>query len=157
MATSKFSQVDEYGFVRPNDFDYGTYEVFMSKYLKVLAVRAKKWTKLIQEGKSISRSRILKRYIRKGIPNEYRGQIWSHVSGVEDIKLQFGHDLFQRLLEGPHNQEIVDSINTDIPRTFPDNIFFSNVHEERPLQLYRILLAYAHHNRKVGYCQDCYY
>lgn len=67
--------MDEYGFERPQNFDYETYEEFMSEYLKVLAKRAKKWAEIIGEGKSLQRSIMIKRYVRKGIPGEYRGQV----------------------------------------------------------------------------------
>lgn len=67
------SKVDEYGFERPDDFDYETYEDFMSQYLTVLAKRAKKWAELIGEGKSLKRSLKVKTYVRKGIPGEHRG------------------------------------------------------------------------------------
>ena len=66
--------MDEYGFERPHDFDYETYEDFMSEYLKVLAKMAKKWAKIIGEGKSL-RSITIKKYIRKGIPGEHRGLV----------------------------------------------------------------------------------
>lgn len=69
------SDVDEYGFERPCDFDYETYEDFMSEYLKVLAKMAKKWAKVIGEGKSLQRSITLKKYVRKGVPGEYRGLV----------------------------------------------------------------------------------
>jgi hypothetical protein len=70
-----FSKVDEYGFERPDDFDYETYEDFMSQYLIVLARRAKKWAELIGEGKSLKRNLTVKKYVRKGIPGEYRGRV----------------------------------------------------------------------------------
>lgn len=67
--------MDEYGFERPQDFDYETYEDFMSEYLKVLAKRAKKWAEIIGEGKSLQRNITIKRYVRKGIPGEHRGLV----------------------------------------------------------------------------------
>ncbi|XP_054273327.1 growth hormone-regulated TBC protein 1-like [Macrosteles quadrilineatus] len=157
MATSSFSKVDEYGFSRPDDFNYDVYEGFMSKYLKVLATRAKKWSSLLKSGKSLPRSKTLKRYIRKGIPNEHRSEIWQLVSGVEALKREHGRDLYKKILDGPRQQDIVDTILTDLPRTFPDNIFFVDMREERPSQLYRILVAYSHHNKTVGYCQGMNY
>jgi len=66
------SSIDEYGFERPNDFDYETYEEFMSNYLRILAKRSKKWTELMANKSAIKRSLTLKRYIRKGIPKEHR-------------------------------------------------------------------------------------
>lgn len=67
--------MDEYGFERPHDFDYATYEDFMSEYLKVLAKMAKKWAKIIGEGKSLQRNITIKKYVRKGIPGEHRGLV----------------------------------------------------------------------------------
>lgn len=68
-----FSAVDEYGFERHEDFDYESYEDFMSVYLKVLATRAQKWSVLLGEGKSVKRTNTIKRYVRKGIPSKLLG------------------------------------------------------------------------------------
>ncbi|CAK9822449.1 Growth hormone-regulated TBC protein 1-A [Anthophora retusa] len=155
MASSCFSNVDEYGFERPHDFDYETYEDFMSEYLKVLAKRAKKWAEIIGEGKSLQRSITIKRYVRKGIPGEHRGLVWLSVSGGEEVK-NADPDLYQKLLQPPHNKQVADVIKTDLPRTFPDNIFFNNI-ENQQHQLYNILLAFAHQNKTVGYCQGLNY
>lgn len=67
--------MDEYGFERPSDFDYATYEEFMSEYLKVLANRAKKWAEIVGNGRSLQRSLTIKRFVRKGIPGEHRGMV----------------------------------------------------------------------------------
>lgn len=74
--------MDEYGFERPDDFDYKSYEEFISSYLKVLARRAKKWRELLGDNRSVKRNLTMKRYVRKGIPAEYRGK-------VSKIKLLF--------------------------------------------------------------------
>ncbi|KAK0172226.1 hypothetical protein PV328_005571 [Microctonus aethiopoides] len=155
MAISCFSNVDEYGFERPFDFNYNCYEEFMSDYLKVLARRAKKWADIIGKGKSLERSITIKRYVRKGIPGEHRGMVWLLVSGGEDLKTA-NPDLYQRLLQGPHNSQVAEIIRTDLPRTFPDNIFFNNTANYQ-YQLYNILLAFAHSNETVGYCQGLNY
>ncbi|XP_067013808.1 growth hormone-regulated TBC protein 1-A [Anabrus simplex] len=156
MASSVFSKVDEYGFERPEDFDYETYEDFMSLYLVVLAKRAKKWAELIGEGKSLKRNLTVKRYVRKGIPAEHRGLVWMTVSGADAMREELGHDLYRRLLAGPKDQDIVDTVRMDLPRTYPDNIFFSAA-EDHQIQLCNILVAYAHDNREVGYCQGLNY
>lgn len=69
------SRVDEYGFERPDGFDYTTYEEFLSEYLHVLARRAKKWGEIFDEGKTLHHSITIKRYVRKGIPGKYRGLV----------------------------------------------------------------------------------
>ncbi|GLG92868.1 hypothetical protein R5R35_003282 [Gryllus longicercus] len=156
MASSVFSKVDEYGFERPEDFDYETYEDFMSQYLVVLAKRAKKWHELIGEGKSLKRSLTVKRYVRKGIPGEHRGMVWMTVSGADIMREELGHDWYQRLLSGPKDQEIIDTVKMDLPRTYPDNIFF-NAADDHQIRLCNILVAYAHDNKEVGYCQGLNY
>lgn len=46
----------------------------------------------------------------------------------------------------------MEFIRPDIHRTFPDNILFKS---EASLQssLFNVLVAYAHHDQTVGYCQ----
>lgn len=73
------------------------------------------------------------------------------MSGGEEIK-NMSPELYQKLLQSPHNTEIAEIIKTDLPRTFPDNIFFNNT-ENQQHQLYNVLLAFAHQNKTVGYCQ----
>lgn len=51
-----FSKVDEYGFERPDDFDYESYEKFMSQYLRVLARRAAKWEKVVDPEHKVKKS-----------------------------------------------------------------------------------------------------
>ena len=47
-------QVDAYGFERPDDFDYASYEEFMSDYLAVLARRASRWSHYLNKQKATS-------------------------------------------------------------------------------------------------------
>ncbi|XP_014206949.1 growth hormone-regulated TBC protein 1-A isoform X2 [Copidosoma floridanum] len=152
---ASFSKVDEYGFERPENFNYESYEEFMSEYLKVLAKRAKKWSEIIGEGKSVQRSITIKRYVRKGVPSEHRGMVWLSVSGGEELRNK-SPNLYQQILSDTHDQQISDIIKTDLPRTFPDNIFFNNT-DRHQRQLFNILLAFAHQNQKVGYCQGLNY
>ncbi|KAF4521488.1 hypothetical protein B566_EDAN001786 [Ephemera danica] len=167
MARSLFSKIDEYGFERPDDFDYKTYEDFMSTYLGVLARRARKWAALIGDKRTIKRCLTVKRYVRKGIPSEHRGHVWMTVSGAEILK-QSQPDLYNDRLHGKVDEEIIASIRVDLPRTFPDNINYRKTAElvsagctqlqsSQPQLLYNILVAYAHDNEDVGYCQGLNY
>uniref|UniRef100_A0A1A9W3V4 Growth hormone-regulated TBC protein 1 n=1 Tax=Glossina brevipalpis TaxID=37001 RepID=A0A1A9W3V4_9MUSC len=153
-AVSKFSDVDEYGFKRSEHFDYKSYELFMSSYLKTLAKRRMKWERILQENIDLTITTAkLKRYIRKGIPGPYRPNVWMKISGAHKLQ-QRSPGLYNSLLKATnHEKEISDSISIDLPRTFPDNIFFDSKKE----RLYNILIAYAHHNREVGYCQGLNY
>uniref|UniRef100_A0A8B9R3Q1 Growth hormone regulated TBC protein 1 n=1 Tax=Anas platyrhynchos TaxID=8839 RepID=A0A8B9R3Q1_ANAPL len=143
-------KVDPYGFERPDDFDYASYEAFFSRYLVVLTRRAIKWSKLPKGEKQRGQ---VKRYIRKGIPNEHRALIWMIVSGAQ-ANMEQNPGYYHRLLEGEKNDKLVEAIKTDMNRTFPDNIKFRQT-ADPCLQdtLYNVLIAYGHHNKAVGYCQ----
>lgn len=65
-------------------------------------------------------------------------------------------DLYQKILDSPFEKELVDLVKTDLPRTFPDNIYFSK-EANHQAHLFNILIAYAHSNRVVGYCQGLNY
>ncbi|CAH1782222.1 unnamed protein product, partial [Owenia fusiformis] len=148
------SKIDTYGFQRSESFDYTTYEEFMSDYLAVLARRAGKWRNVIDYNSKVDRNAKVKRYCRKGIPGEHRAMVWMSISGAEE-QMAGNPTLYSTLLEAPQDQELVDTIKQDIHRTFPDNIFFGDMSNpqtmRRPLQ--NVLIAFAHHNKDIGYCQ----
>ncbi|KAF5275661.1 hypothetical protein FQA39_LY06773 [Lamprigera yunnana] len=154
MATSTFSKVDEYGFERSENFDYKSYENFISRYIRVLAKRAKRWGDLKPTDK-YKRSDTLKRFIRKGVPSSEREAVWMAVSGADKLRKDSGirYNLLKKQVE---NVTIIETIKIDIPRTFPDNIYFSN-DDILPKQLFNILVAFAHYNKEVGYCQGLNY
>ncbi|KAM9408633.1 growth hormone-regulated TBC protein 1-A [Pholidichthys leucotaenia] len=152
-AKERVGSVDPYGFERSDDFDYQLYEELMSEYLVVLTRRSIKWSKLLKGKNKVQRNVKLKRYVRKGIPNEHRTLIWMAASGAqEQLEKNPGH--YQSLLGAQHDPKLVDTIRTDLNRTFPDNVNFRKT-SNPCLQkaLYNVLLAYGHHNPAVGYCQ----
>lgn len=113
-----------------------------------------KWEALLKQDPDLTKlTPQLKRYIRKGIPAPYRGDVWMRITGAEEAR-KANPNLYNSLLNIEHfNKEISDSISIDLPRTFPDNIHFDAKKE----RLFNILCAYAHHNRDVGYCQGLNY
>lgn len=198
------SSVDPYGFERSKDFDYDSYEALMSEYLVILTRRSIKWSKLLKGRAKVQKNvrckwelpkeRLsgtlhsaplastpsVKRYVRKGIPNEHRPLIWMEVSGAQD-QLDKNPGYYQSLLEAHHDPKLVETIRTgrredvliccdqdlfiskarlwpvlflDLNRTFPDNINFRKT-SSPCLQkaLFNVLSAYGHHNPSVGYCQ----
>lgn len=60
---------------------------------------------------------------------------------------------YSKLLNGQKNQELLDTIKLDLPRTFPDNIYFKACDSEKLKSLSNILEAFGLHNPSVGYCQ----
>ncbi|XP_032888858.1 growth hormone-regulated TBC protein 1 isoform X1 [Amblyraja radiata] len=145
----RVARVDEYGFERPAGNDT---EELVSDYQAVLSRRAIKWRKLLQ-GSRLQRSLKVKRYIRKGIPNEYRSLIWMTVSGAQG-QMENNPTYYKKLLEMEEDPKLVESIRTDINRTFPDNVQFRRTTNPSFLQpLFNVLVAYGNHNKTIGYCQ----
>ncbi|CAJ0952631.1 unnamed protein product [Ranitomeya imitator] len=99
----------------------------------------------------------VKRYIRKGVPNEHRSYVWMMVSGAQtqmDVNPGYYHRV---LLEGQSNTKLVDTVVTDLNRTFPDNVKFRTSASPCLQQtLHNVLVAYGQHNTSVGYCQVVY-
>merc|ERR1719323_1552651 len=154
--SSQFSNHDEYGFIRADDFNYQQYEEFMSSYLGVLSRRAEKWESLVKGGQysKLQRGTKLKRFIRKGVPGSHRRGVWMEVSGAAKMKKE-EPDLYISMRDmNIINSRVEDQIRTDLPRTFPNNIHFdssSSTCYQR--QLFNILKAFANNNPTVGYCQ----
>ncbi|KAG7483375.1 hypothetical protein JOB18_047176 [Solea senegalensis] len=152
-ASDRVDRVDPYGFERSKDFDYESYEALMSEYLVILTRRSIKWSKLLKGQRKVQKNVKLKRYVRKGIPNEHRSLIWMASSGAQE-QLERNPGYYQSLLTAQHDPKLVETIRTDLNRTFPDNIHFHRT-SNPCLQkaLYNVLLASGYHNPTVGYCQ----
>ncbi|XP_026467046.1 growth hormone-regulated TBC protein 1-A-like [Ctenocephalides felis] len=155
MAISHFHNTDEYGFERPENFDYEVYEKFFSNYLSTLARRSKKWQTLLNQNIGLKRSKLLKRYIRKGIPSSQRKCVWLAIAGVSH-DTNASQNFYKSHLHISLEPELFEVIRADLPRTFPTNIFF-NKEINRQNQLCNILVAYANANKNVGYCQGLNY
>jgi hypothetical protein len=87
--------VDEYGFERPglkvnylccyffnftifcfilDDFDYKAYEAFASRYLAILTRRAMRWNSILSQ-QNLPDGGTMKRFVRKGVPAQFRGKV----------------------------------------------------------------------------------
>jgi hypothetical protein len=111
----------------------------------------------------------VKRYVRKGIPPEWRGAAWFWYAGGQRY-LNKHPGLYAELVKRGGDSTDAELIERDLHRTFPDNIKFkpdpppgvtrmSKMQEkqyETPIvqQLRRVLVAFALHVPKIGYCQS---
>ena len=77
------------------------------------------------------------------------------VSGACDFKAK-DPDLYTRMMSShsDSNAEVVAQINTDLNRTFPNNIFFMKEDPQSLQQpLFNVLFAFANAHPHIGYCQ----
>ena len=116
----------------------------------------------------------VKRYIRKGIPPDWRGAAWFwYAGGPQKLAQSPGlyWDLVEQVDKGGLSETDREIIERDLNRTFPDNIRFKpdpipsadstdsddtliNTETSILRSLRRVLQAFAVYNPNIGYCQS---
>ncbi|EME41765.1 hypothetical protein DOTSEDRAFT_73983 [Dothistroma septosporum NZE10] len=183
---------DRYGFKKASHhISVEQYDSWNRTYSRHIERRSRKWHALLHSfGLSTSpalrfpaKGDKIKRYVRKGIPPEFRGAAWFWYAGGPG-KLAKEPGLYAESLvkieEGGLSDNDREHIERDLNRTFPDNVRFkpdaSTLHDaqagagggddkktkrqtqdlETPIvkALRRLLQAFAVHNPQIGYCQS---
>lgn len=187
---------DRYGFrkasVNVTRQEYDAWDVTYSDYL---ARRRRKWVAFLKDNSLMTdrpnrfppRSAKTKRFIRKGIPPDWRGAAWFYYAGGPAI-LSKHHGVYEQLVRragldpnrpgtlpsqsGEVKPVIVEDIEKDLYRTFPDNVRFKpppppagatppptppsqpTAEPDVIASLRRVLYAFALYNPRIGYCQS---
>lgn len=170
------SDYDMYGFKKELSFLENSkeqYNQWFSEYAAQLATQKKKWYVLLKNnglGYSSTdfptrfppKSDKAKKLVRKGIPPEWRGEAWFFYAGGLD-RLHKNVGVYEKIVadtQGVTNKD-TEVIERDLNRTFPDNIHFNSlilhnerVETEKVQSLRRVLVAFAHYQPQIGYCQS---
>ncbi|KAJ6258526.1 hypothetical protein Dda_6570 [Drechslerella dactyloides] len=180
---------DRYGFRTETQYvTAAEYNGWNSKYEDIMVRRKKKWSSLLKEAgltpldnevpiRFPPRSQKVKRFVRKGIPPEWRGNAWwFYASGQKYVSKNPG--LYDKLVAqgAPTDSEAPELIERDLHRTHPDNIHFKP--DQKPIlpngtkptkhkqsnskivetpiikSLRRVLTAFAVYVPRIGYCQS---
>jgi hypothetical protein len=128
---------DRYGFKKSSHYiSAEQYDVWNASYTMHIERRAKKWHALMRSyGLTTSpgalrfppKSDKIKRYVRKGIPPEFRGNAWFwYAGGPGRLARQPGlyGDLLEKVGQGGLGDTDREHIERDLNRTFPDNVRF---------------------------------
>lgn len=127
---------DRYGFRKSNQYvTREQYDQWNGQYSEYLARRRKKWEAYLKENGLMTdqpnrfpqHSAKAKRFVRKGIPPEWRGAAWFYYAGGPKILAnnQGVYDqLVKRSASGQLKDVCRDDIERDLYRTFPDNVRF---------------------------------
>ncbi|GER40111.1 Ypt/Rab-GAP domain of gyp1p superfamily protein [Striga asiatica] len=151
-------KVDRFGFVKqegnsPDGFmknksasEYEREERRIRKWRKMIGVGGNDWKHYVRR-----KPHVVKRRIRKGIPDCLRGLVWQLVSGSRDLLLM-NPGVYEQLVIYETSASELDIIR-DISRTFPSHVFFQQRHGPGQRSLYNVLKAYSVYDRDVGYVQ----
>lgn len=127
---------DRYGFRKSNQYiTREQYDEWNGQYSEYLARRRKKWEAFLKDNGLMTdqpnrfpqHSAKAKRFVRKGIPPEWRGAAWFYYAGGPKI-LANNRGVYDHMLKRAANGQLKDvcrdDIERDLYRTFPDNIRF---------------------------------
>ncbi|KAH9904026.1 TBC domain-containing protein [Xylariomycetidae sp. FL2044] len=191
MTTTGEDDRDRYGFRKSNQYiTHEVYDQWNSGYSEYMLRRQKKWHAFLKESGLMTdnpnrfppRSAKTKRFVRKGIPPDWRGAAWFYYAGGPAILAKHS-GLYDDLLQRTAKDVDIEAIERDLHRTFPDNVRFRassapspelvtskrnsqqtvKVEEgavpkadETPMisSLRRVLHAFSIYNPRIGYCQS---
>ncbi|EME88641.1 uncharacterized protein MYCFIDRAFT_149251 [Pseudocercospora fijiensis CIRAD86] len=171
---------DRYGFKKESHhISLEQYDTWDRGYSEHIERRRKKWYAWMKQyGLSIegavrfpTKSEKAKRYVRKGIPPEFRGAAWFWYAGGPRLYAKHPtlyEDLLVRVEDGELTDNDREHIERDLHRTFPDNVRFkpdpATMNDaqagagggEVPIiqKLRRVLQCFAVQNPHIGYCQS---
>lgn len=175
---------DRYGFKKQsNSLSEIAYNRWWKEYAPYCQRRKLKWKIFLEKhkiqpqnsqaipSKFPDKTEKLKRYIRKGIPGDWRGNAWWYFANGDDmLKKNVGKykslvDQVEMLIQSQTDEKYskiymnMEIIERDLNRTFPDNLYFQqdpdSSKEPRMISaLRRILVAFSIYNPKIGYCQS---
>ncbi|KAK8079021.1 TBC domain-containing protein [Apiospora phragmitis] len=130
------SERDRYGFRKHNQYvSQEQYDQWNGGYTEYIERRRRKWNAFLKESGLMTdnpnrfpqRSTKTKRFVRKGIPPEWRGAAWFYYAGGPAILAKHS-GVYDGLLKQKAKDVDNEAIERDLHRTFPDNIKFRSAH-----------------------------
>lgn len=179
ISSKDAEHFDRYGFKKQTScISEAQYDGWWSEYYQYCERRKSKWVVLMEKhGLPSSDDQVtrfppknekLKRYVRKGVPAEWRGNAWWYFANGQELLDenldQYGQllqkiALIEKLPDKEDKYPDLEIIERDLNRTFPDNIHFQREsfqdgEPEMIKSLRRVLVAFSLYNPKIGYCQS---
>ncbi|XP_051911017.1 USP6 N-terminal-like protein [Hippocampus zosterae] len=146
-----YKVTDRFGFVHEKELP--SYDAAEEKHKQTEGRRTPKWLKMLKSWDKYKNSEKLARRVYKGIPLQLRGQVWSLLLDVPQLKEE-KKDFYEKLkatAEG--SSPDVRQIDLDVNRTYRDHIMFMHRYDVKQQALFHVLTAYSVYNKEVGYCQ----
>ncbi|CAK9829148.1 USP6 N-terminal-like protein [Anthophora retusa] len=147
-----YHTTDRYGFIhdkrlpqKPDPNEVKTHRVEME--------RLKKWEKMTKQWDSSTTKEKLRRRVYKGIPNRFRGQVWTLLLGIKNLKKEQAGKYEEMLQLARQWSTEIRQIDADVARQYRDHINYRERYSIKQRSMFYVLAAYSMYNMEVGYCQ----
>ncbi|XP_053924217.1 USP6 N-terminal-like protein isoform X2 [Cuculus canorus] len=146
-----YKVTDRFGFLHPEELPVHDAVIEKQKHLEI--ERTTKWLKMLKSWEKYKNSEKFHRRIYKGIPLQFRGQVWSLLLDVPKMKEEM-KDFYNKLkYQAQGSSPDIRQIDLDVNRTYRDHIMFRDRYGVKQQSLFHVLAAYSIYNTEVGYCQ----
>ncbi|CAG5081350.1 Similar to Usp6nl: USP6 N-terminal-like protein (Mus musculus) [Cotesia congregata] len=139
-----YHTTDRYGFIHDKRLPRKL-ETNEIKMHQVEMERVKKWEKMTKHWESPVTKEKLRRRVYKGIPDRFRGQVWSLLLGIQALKQEQAGKYEEMLQLARQWSTEIRQIDADVARQYRDHIDYRS--------MFYVLAAYSMYNMEVGYCQ----
>ncbi|KAK0081654.1 hypothetical protein PV325_011816 [Microctonus aethiopoides] len=147
-----YHTTDRYGFIHDKRLPRKL-ETNEIKMHHIEMERVKKWQKMTKDWDSPITKEKLRRRIYKGIPDRFRGQVWSLLLGIQTLKREQSGKYEEMLKLARQWSTEIRQIDADVARQYRDHIDYRERYSIKQRSMFYVLAAYSMYNMEVGYCQ----
>uniref|UniRef100_A0A0D9R1I5 Rab-GAP TBC domain-containing protein n=1 Tax=Chlorocebus sabaeus TaxID=60711 RepID=A0A0D9R1I5_CHLSB len=124
------------------------------KQMRREITRKSKWMEMLGQWETYKNSKKLIDRVYKGIPMNIRGQVWSVLLNIQEVKWKNPRTYKVMKEKGKRSSQHIHQIDLDVRRTLRTHIFFRDRYGAKQRELFYILLAYSEYYPEAGYCRD---
>ncbi|XP_070938876.1 TBC1 domain family member 3B-like [Macaca nemestrina] len=147
-----YNNIDRFGIVHETELPPATARE--AKQMRREITRKSKWMEMLRQWETYKNSKKLIDRVYKGIPMNFRGQVWSVLLNIQEVKWKNPRTYKVMKEKGKRSSEHIHQIDLDVSETLRTHIFFRDRYGAKQRELFYILLAYSEYNPEVGYCRD---
>ncbi|KAL4665978.1 hypothetical protein H8959_000929 [Pygathrix nigripes] len=147
-----YSSIDHFGILHETELPLLTAQEV--KQMRREIKRKSKWMEMLGQWETYKNSTKLIDRVYKGIPMNIRGQVWSVLLNIQEVKSKNPRTYKVMKEKGKRSSEHIHQIDLDVSGTLRNHIFFWDRYGAKQRELFYILLAYSEYNLEVGYCRD---
>uniref|UniRef100_H9H410 Rab-GAP TBC domain-containing protein n=1 Tax=Macaca mulatta TaxID=9544 RepID=H9H410_MACMU len=147
-----YNNIDRFGIVHERELPPATAREAKQMWREI--TRKSKWMEMLRQWETYKNSKKLIDRVYKGIPMNFRGQVWSVLLNIQEVKLKNPRTYKVMKEKGKRSSEHIHQIDLNVSETLRTHVFFRDRYGTKQRELFYILLAYSEYNPEAGYCRD---